>query len=503
MPRDQEETPIQPTADTLLPPIRCIEATKGPPQRLAQLSNTALRNSPLAREAWAGAQRAAAEHGRVLSQYYPTVAITAEGGFGHFLFQFPTKAVAISQWEFQPLATLNWMLLDFGRRDGQARETFEEVLAANLTFNRELQDIVYAVQTGYYKLQAAKAMVIAAETSLEQAVTVRTAAERRLNAGLATRPEFLLAKRVEAKAIYDLENAVVLVTDSEADLALTLGLPATCIIPIDTTGNSALPAAIDEGVDRLVDVALAQRPDLGAHVAKVRAQDAVIETARAQFLPQLSVTGQYGFDFWSYHLEDAPDNQIKSVQPNYEVMLNFKWDVFVGFERENTVRAAVASREVASAQLEEAGLGAIAEVWKAYYRVRAARKRFGYAEALLAASSDAYASVFESYNRGLSTIVELLDADRDLAQSRFILVQSRAELLIETATLTYSVGTIFAGKQVPTPAALAAEPMPPAPPPVVETMPPGGPAEPPPPRVKPLPPLRGTQPDPSPSPSPL
>lgn len=499
---NKDEEPGVLTEQSLLPPARCMEVLAGPALGLAMLSNTALRNSPLAREAWASARHAAAEHGRVLSQYYPQLSVTAVGGYSHFLFQADPSALVIDQLEFQPLAQLYWLLLDFGRREGQAQETFQKVLAANLLFNRELQDVVYAVQTDYYELQAARAMVLAAETALEQAVTVRTAAQRKLDTGLATRPEFLLAKRVEAKAIYDLENALVLVTDAEAELALTLGLPATCAVPVDTEGNSTLPGEIEVSVDELVDVALSRRPDLAAHIAKVRAQDAAIETARAQFMPEISFTGQIGGDFWDYTIQGNPE-RVRTIQPNYELFLNLEWDLFLGFERENAVRAAVANKEIASAKLEEAGLGAIAEVWKAYYRVRAARKRFGYSEALLAASSDAYAATYESYQRGLSTIVELLDADRDLASARYILVQARAELLIQTATLAYSAGTIFGAKQVPKPGVLAAERPPPASPPKIETLPPGGPAEPPPPRVKPLPPLQGTQPPPSAEPAPL
>jgi len=504
VPDGEEDRPLQPSEASMLPPARCMEVVTGPPKSLAQLSNVALRNSPLARASWASARRAAAEHGKVLSQYYPQLSITAVGGYSHFLFQGMMDALIIDQLEFQPLAQLSWLLLDFGRRDGEARETLQDVLAANLTFNRELQEIVFNVQVDYYQLQAAQEMVVAAETALQQAITVRTAAQRKLNTGLATRPEFLLAKRVEAKAIYDLENATVMVTDAEAELALTLGLSATCPLVVDTSRNNSLPEEIAHSVDQLVEVAIATRPDLGAHLAKVRAQDAAIETARAQYMPEISLLGQFGGDFWDYTITGS-SQRTKIIEPNYELFLTFEWDVFLGFERENMVRSAVASKEMASAELQEAGLDAISQVWKSYYRVRAARKRFRYAEALLAASSDAYAATYESYQRGLSTIVELLDADRDLASARFILVQSRAKLLIETATLAYEAGTIFRAKQVPSPEALAEEGPPPSAPPVEEPMPEGGPPEPEPPplppanapgpRENPLPPLRGSQPD--------
>ena len=42
--------------------------------------------------------------------------------------------------------------------------------------------------------------------------------------------------------------------------------------------------------------------------------------------------------------------------------------------------------------------------------------------------------------QGLSTIVELLTADRDLANARYTIVQSRADLLTSSAAVAYAVG---------------------------------------------------------------
>lgn len=443
------QEPVQPSRETVLLPRQCSDVIETSPQSLVMLSDTALRNSPLTREAWSHALGAAAEHGRAMSDYYPTLSIGAQGGYSHFLFQAPGNPLVLDQWEFQPLATLNYLLLDFGRRSGEAEETFQEVLAANLSFNRTLQDIVFSVQKGYYRLQAARAMVEAAEVNLAQSLKVREAADYRMRSGLATRPEVLLARRVEAKAVYDLENALVLVTDAQADLALTLGLPATCPIPVVTDEAWRLPRNVEASVDALVDVAVSHRPDLGAHLAKVRAREAAVDKARADYWPELSVQGQVGGDFWDYTIADQQP-RVKTIEPNYAGMLNLNWDLFLGFERENAVRAAVAYKDQASASLQEAGLLAVAQVWKAYYRVRAARKRFDYAEALLEASADAYASTFDSYKHGLSTIVELLDADKDYASARFLLVDSRVQLLVENATLAYAAGTIYETGTEPT-----------------------------------------------------
>jgi len=58
------------------------------------------------------------------------------------------------------------------------------------------------------------------------------------------------------------------------------------------------------------------------------------------------------------------------------------------------------------------------------------------------ASQSSYKSNFRSYGRGLATIVDLLSAERELAAARFTIIQSKAELLISVAALTFATGAI-------------------------------------------------------------
>ena len=83
----------------------------------------------------------------------------------------------------------------------------------------------------------------------------------------------------------------------------------------------------------------------------------------------------------------------------------------------------------AGAQLKSLEVDAISTVWRAYYEFQTALSRYEYAKALLAASQESYDANLDTYRQGLSTIVELLTADRDLANARYTIVQSRADLL--------------------------------------------------------------------------
>ena len=207
---------------------------------------------------------------------------------------------------------------------------------------------------------------------------------------------------------------------------------------VTSLSDQPLPPELDIAVDRLIDAALAQRPDLAAMVAEVRAKQAAVARAQDTFYPTLSVDGNVTGDLWRYRINDSEARF--TAEPANSGLLNLEWAAFLGNERENRLRAARARADGAKAALEEAGLGAITEVWRAYYRVLAVRKQYAYAEALLRASEDAYQATLESYVQGLNTIVQLLDGERDLAQARYAVVETRAGLLTDTAALAYAAG---------------------------------------------------------------
>ncbi|HEY8517052.1 MAG TPA: TolC family protein [Candidatus Binatia bacterium] len=410
---------------------------------LPAIVDLALRNNPSTRRAWQEARAAAARYGRSLSDYYPEVSVEASAGTERFLFQNDPAPITIKQDSFTPQLELTWTLIDFGRREHGAEIARQQLVAANLAFNREMQDVVFNAQRAYFALDAAKAMERAAERNLELARSVREAAEERLALGLATQPDVLLAKQVEAKAVYDLESASVMVSDAQANLALAIGVPANAALDIVSLEELPLPKRLGVTVEDVIDTALQQRPDLAARVAELRASEAAIGKARAELFPTLGFSGLYGEDIWRYSVNGGPRDDARS--PNYAWLVNVEWDLFTGFDRLNAIREAEAQRDAARARLASLELETTAAVWRAYFNYRAARKKYEYAEALLRASQDAYEANRESYGLGLNTIVELLTGERDLANARYLVIQGRAELLMRSAELAWAAGAMSVG----------------------------------------------------------
>jgi outer membrane protein TolC len=419
------------------------------PYDLPELIDVALQRNPETRRAWERARASAAQVGRAVAPYYPELGFSAQWGPERFENRTAPETTTVHQDFSAPSVRLTWTLVDFGRRSSSLEAARQELMAAGLAFNREVQTVVFRTQRAFFLYDAARARVRAAEQNLELARTVREDVDDRLRLGLATEPGALLARQAEAEAAFELENARSAVDDTRALLAVALGVPANLPLEVVSLADEPLPPAIGADVDELIDLAVRRRPDLGARVAAVRAREAAIERARAELWPEIGFHGLWGVDLSEYSLNGAPRERTDS--PVYGALLRFDWRLFEGFERLNAIKQAEADNEAARADLAAAEIEAIAAVWRAYSDFRTAQKKLQFADALLRASQDAYDSNADTYRTGLSTITELLDAETDLARARYTVIDSRAQLLVSSAAIAYATGIADPGGAGSTP----------------------------------------------------
>jgi len=409
---------------------------------LADLIDFAHRTNPETQRAWEEARAAAAQAARAEAAYYPTLFAMAAGGTSRVADHAPPPVgtFTVEGPGVNPRLQLNWILLDFGRRRSAVERGGQELLRANFAFNRKLQEVAFAVSRSYFGLDASRARVAAARATLESATAVEEAVAARLERGLATRPDLLLARQERARAAYEVQDALGAVNDAEAALADSLGIPPTVLMRVADLSAVPLPTELAESVEAIIDRALARRPDLASRLAALRVREADERRTRAEFWPRLSLSGSVGQAVQRYRV-GPPFGTFTMNETEYGAFLNFEWKLFDGFERENALREATSQRGAAEADLAALELRAIREVWKTYADVKTALRKHEYALALLTASEEAYASTFESYRTaGLATVLDMLAAQRDLARARTTEIQSRAELLTTSAALTFAAG---------------------------------------------------------------
>jgi len=451
-PSDKAEnvwTPPPPT-EALNRPFTNLEQLRGSQERgalqtsgkqtydLPALVDLALKLSPQTRHAWYVAQEYEGQLGRSQANNYPVAEAESDGGYLKLPAEFPGQTLRIRNWAAFPQFKVSYDLLDLGRTRANERKAREELIAQNFNFNQAIQDVVFNVERAFYVLAAANADVSAAEANLKLAKIALASVEQRHQVGLATKPQVLLAKQVQAQAVYDLENANSQVHDAEAGLRQSVGVSADTDLNVEAGQLDRLPKNLSDDVEALIAEAIRRRPDLAAQIAAVRAGDAAIARARAEFYPEISVGGNYGEVTWSYTVNGGHTQNIN--QPFYGAAVNMRWDLFTGFDRYYALQQATAERNAALSDLRSLQLNVIAGTWTAYYDFLSAKKKRDAAEALLTASEESYQANFESHRYGLATITDLISAERDLMTARYTLIQSKADLLISSCNLLHATG---------------------------------------------------------------
>ena len=225
--------------------------------------------------------------------------------------------------EVIPTLNLRWLLLDFGRRGNAWDAAKERLLAANLGFNRKHQEIIFSVQRAFFALTSLRAKIAVAQSSVDSARAVRESAEAQLRKGLATLPEVSLARQQEAQAAFDLEDVLATERDAQVALAESIGIPPTTPIQVADFSSLPPPAALEESVDKVIDQALDNRPDLIAKVAALRAKEAEVRRARAAYFPTLSLVSNVNTIAGRAKISGAvlPTGWFSAAEPSYGVGL--------------------------------------------------------------------------------------------------------------------------------------------------------------------------------------
>jgi outer membrane protein len=257
----------------------------------------------------------------------------------------------------------------------------------------------------------------------------------------------LQARQDLARAQFDLQSARRNVSDAWASLAESLGVSPTVSFAVVDLSAQPLPTNLAGSVEFALDRAARQRPDLAAQLAQVRAREADVRRAEAEYRPSIGLSATAGGNLgnWYVTAPGSPASSYNYADPEYGAFLTFSWNLFDGFAHRNELREAKARRDEAQARLTGLELQTQREVWKAYADAKASFLQYDFAQALLAASQNDYDAALTSYKNGLGTVIELLTAERDLARARTTLVESRADVLSSSAALAFAVGDSISG----------------------------------------------------------
>ena len=409
---------------------------------LAELIDLAERHNPETRVAWEEAKAKASILGIERSALYPTisalaVAISARQAalIGEY-FHRQTLGV------FEPVLNVEYLIFDAGGRSGAIDVAKANLLVSDLAFNDRHLNIILAVASAYYRLLNAVGQREASQASLDNAKAVENDAESRLENGLATKPDQMEATAARDQADYDFQAAEGAVTIARGNLATAIGLPPQIELKVQPIDELTLPTMLADSVDAEIERALHQRPELLEQMAHIKAADSAIKQARSTYFPSLSFHGDGGMAR-AYGQQDLLAGSYAQGEV-WTAELDLKWTLFDGAHREYTVARAEAEKKAAEANLEALRDEISDQVWTAYTNMRTALRQEQAAAALLAASQQSYEAAHEAYGYGVRNLLDVVSAQKALAQARSEDVLARSELLLAVTNMAFRTGDLIA-----------------------------------------------------------
>ena len=417
---------------------------------LASLIELGLANNPQTRSAWFNALAKGAEIGEAKALYYPRLSFTAQGGYRKNFYPTQLGNMSVRTTDIIPALDLEYLLLDFGRRAADVRRTVFLLDAANLSFSRNVQTIVFAIQQSYFAHTASLSQRDAAKANLELSRTILGMVEAQVANGLGTKPELDAARKTFSQAEFDLSAADRNVEVTLGNLRVAAGLPANAplkVLPGERQGgrDSAPFDSLGTGIDLLVDQAVKKRPDHAAREAEIKASRAAVQRAKADFLPKLSLQGDVSNDTYVYNAVVPPvGGNFYGNRVGYSGFAVLSWDLFDGFQRVEKVKQRQAEESQSRANAEATRLQTTQDVWTAYNDSLKARKRVAFADSLVVSAEENFRSAKAAFDNQLLNITDLVSNQSALAAARFEQAGARADYLTSLAALSLAMGSVTA-----------------------------------------------------------
>ena len=402
---------------------------------LPELIDLAELHNPITRNVWERARIRAAELNIARSAYYPTLTAAVLGASTRDAAligeSFHRQTIAV----LEPTLQVEYLIFDFGGRAGHVDVAKANLLVANLEFNDTHRQLIFKVTAAYFRLLNATGQREAAEISLKNAEAVESDADNRLKNGLATKPDFLEATAARAQADYDFQATVGAEKIARAELATLMGLPAKTQFRVQSITELPIPQAIADSLEDEIERALRQRPELLAEIARIRSAKGLLKQARSTYFPTIRFVGDGGL-VRGYGQQDLYPGHYGEGE-TWTAGLELRWTLFDGARREQQMAAAKAEQHAAEAQLHELRDQIDDEVFASYTNLQTALRQRQAASALLTASAQSYEAARQSYGYGLRSQLDVISAQKALAQASSEDVTARSQLLLQVADLAF------------------------------------------------------------------
>jgi outer membrane protein len=323
----------------------------------------------------------------------------------------PTTTVARSPnfdttnfWNFG--ITANQLIYDFGQTTGRWRSAQASAAGQQYSERSTRLQAILNVRTAYFQARSQRAMIGVARDTLDNQQKHLAQIQGFVEVG--TRPEIDLAQ-----ARTDVANAKVQLIAAENGYATAKAQLNQAMGSIQSTdydvADDALPAVPDEdqGLETLVQSAVATRPELVALSRQIEAQEQALRSVKGNYGPTLGAST--GFT-------DA-GRTLDNLAWNWNAQVTLTWQIFQGMLVPAQVREAEANLVGAKSQRDLTVQQLRFEVEQARLAVRSSKASRDAVEEALTNARQRLRLAEGRYQTGTGSVIELADAQIAMANA--------------------------------------------------------------------------------------
>jgi NodT family efflux transporter outer membrane factor (OMF) lipoprotein len=398
---------------------------------LKQLVSTALQDNFDLRIATQRILEARAQLSITRSQLLPTLDATAQFNSVRTsqrgAIRFPIPDVSFTQVGF----SLGWELDVWGRIRRLTEAARAQYLATEEARRGVVTTLVADVTTTYFELRELDLELSIARQTLDIAQNSLRLTTVRRNRGVATGLDVHQADVFLYTATAQIAATERAIAQTENAINLLQGKSPGDVLRGRPLGEFAVPAQVPPGLPSSL---LERRPDIRAAELNLIAANAEIGAAKAQYFPQITLTGLLG----------AQSNALSSLFTGPGRSWNFApaatLPIFNAGRLRANVRLTEALREESLISYQKSIQTAFREVADALAAYRKTSEQRAQEELLVAALKETERLSTLRYRGGLDSYLQVLDAERNLFQGQLALAQLQREELLTVVQLYRALG---------------------------------------------------------------
>lgn len=306
---------------------------------------------------------------------------------------------------------LNYEIDLWGRVRNSVLAANESLNASKFDYDGARLSLSSSVAKSYFALVSLNMQEAVLKETLKTYEDTLALRKTQLDLGGINEMTYLQSKAAVESAKMSLISVLNLKSKALTSLAILTGKSNDEILKGAVASSKTLPASPEISAGISSDVLL-RRSDVAKALADLKATNALVGVAKADYFPTISLTGLLGFTSIDF------ENIFVGNANTWNIGGSLAQKIFDYGRTKNNVRVAETNEQIAAITYEATVRSALGEVRDALISRQNAKLSLDQVKNLLQSQQKIYSLAKDQYNAGYIGHLELLDAQRNLLQAK-------------------------------------------------------------------------------------